>query len=86
MVSELANRFGLWSLLSALHVVPLFVPLLMPFIKILSTPKRAARVITKIVTDASSQTGVYYNAGGHLRQGEEEWDRSSRTGTCRLGL
>src|ERR1700726_2296050 len=29
-------------------VIPLLVPLLMPFIKILSTPKRAARVITKI--------------------------------------
>lgn len=50
-------------------VIPLFVPLLMPFLKILSTPKRAARVITKILTDASSQTGVYYNEGGHPMQG-----------------
>jgi NAD(P)-dependent dehydrogenase (short-subunit alcohol dehydrogenase family) len=46
-------------------VIPLLVPLLMPFIKILSTPKRAARVITKILIDASDQTGVYYNEGGH---------------------
>ena len=46
-------------------IIPLLVPLLMPFIKILSTPKRAARVITKILTDASGQTGVYYDEGGH---------------------
>ena len=46
-------------------VIPLLVPLLMPFIKILSTPKRAARVITKIVTDDSGQTGVYYDETGH---------------------
>ena len=46
------------------YIIPLLVPLLMPFIKILSTPKRAARVITKIVTDASGQTGVYYDEGG----------------------
>ena len=46
-------------------VIPLLVPLLMPFIKILSTPKRAARVIAKILIDASGQTGVYYDDGGH---------------------
>ena len=46
-------------------VVPVLVPLLMPFIKILSTPQRAARVITKILIDASGQTGVYYDEGGH---------------------
>jgi hypothetical protein len=37
----------------------------MPFIKVLSTPKRAARVITKVVINASCQTGVYYDEGGH---------------------
>ena len=47
------------------RIIPLFVPLLRPFIKILSTPKRAARVITKILIDASVQTGVYYDEGGH---------------------
>jgi hypothetical protein len=47
------------------YIVPLLVPLLMPFIKILSTPKRAARVITKILADTSSQTGIYYDEGGH---------------------
>jgi NAD(P)-dependent dehydrogenase (short-subunit alcohol dehydrogenase family) len=45
-------------------IIPLLVPLLMPFIKILSTPKRAARVITKILIDASGRTGVYYDEKG----------------------
>jgi NAD(P)-dependent dehydrogenase (short-subunit alcohol dehydrogenase family) len=45
-------------------IVPVMVPLLTPFIKILSTPKRAAGVITKILTDASAKTGVYYDEGG----------------------
>jgi len=47
------------------YIMPLLVPLLMPFMKILSTPKRAARVITKILTDKSGQTGMYYDEGGH---------------------
>ena len=47
----------------------LLVPLLMPFMKFLSTPQRAARVITKILTDASSRTGVYYDEGGHPMDG-----------------
>jgi NAD(P)-dependent dehydrogenase (short-subunit alcohol dehydrogenase family) len=46
------------------YIIPPLVPLLMPFIKILSTPKRAARVISKILIDASGQTGVYYDEGG----------------------
>jgi NAD(P)-dependent dehydrogenase (short-subunit alcohol dehydrogenase family) len=50
-------------------VVPLLVPLLMPFIKILSTSKRAAREITKILVDTSGHTGVYYDEGGHPMQG-----------------
>jgi NAD(P)-dependent dehydrogenase (short-subunit alcohol dehydrogenase family) len=45
------------------------VPLLAPFIKVLSTPKRAARVITKILIDTSGKTGVYYDEGGHPMQG-----------------
>jgi hypothetical protein len=32
------------------YVIPLIVPLLMPFMKFLSTPKRAARVITKVLS------------------------------------
>jgi hypothetical protein len=41
------------------------VPLLMPFEKVLSTPKRAARMITKVLINASGQTGTYYDEGGH---------------------
>ncbi|HEX4183846.1 MAG TPA: SDR family NAD(P)-dependent oxidoreductase [Caulobacteraceae bacterium] len=41
------------------------VPLMAPFVKVLSTPKRAARVITKILIDTSGQTGVYYDEGGN---------------------
>jgi hypothetical protein len=41
----------------------------MPFIKILSTPKRAAREITKILINASGQTGVYYDEGGRPMRG-----------------
>ncbi len=50
-------------------IIPLLVPLLMPFIKILSTPKRAAHVITKILIDASGQTGIYYDERGQPMQG-----------------
>jgi hypothetical protein len=50
-------------------LIPLLVQLLMPFIKILRTPKRAARMITKVLIDASGQTGVYYDEGGHAMQG-----------------
>jgi NAD(P)-dependent dehydrogenase (short-subunit alcohol dehydrogenase family) len=50
-------------------IIPLLVPLFMPFFKILSTPKRAARVITNILIGAFGQTGVYYDEGGHPMQG-----------------
>jgi NAD(P)-dependent dehydrogenase (short-subunit alcohol dehydrogenase family) len=40
------------------------LPLRAPFVKTWSTPKRAARVIAKIVTDGSGKTGVYYDNGG----------------------
>jgi NAD(P)-dependent dehydrogenase (short-subunit alcohol dehydrogenase family) len=46
-------------------IIPLLVPLLMPFMKFLSTPKRAARLITKVLIDASDRTGVYYDEGAH---------------------
>jgi NAD(P)-dependent dehydrogenase (short-subunit alcohol dehydrogenase family) len=41
------------------------LPLLAPHIKYWSTPKRAAHVATKVLIDASGQTGVYYDEGGH---------------------
>lgn len=47
------------------HIIPLIVPLLMPFMKVLSTPKRAARLLTQVLIDASGKTGVYYDEGGH---------------------
>ena len=50
-------------------VVPLIVPMLMPFIKISSTSKRAALEITKILIDTSGRTGVYYDEGGRPMQG-----------------
>ena len=51
------------------YVIPRLVPLLMPFMKILSTPERAAHVITRILTDASGQTGIYYDERGQPMQG-----------------
>ena len=47
------------------YIIPLLVPLFMPFIKVLSTPKRAARMITKVLINESRQTGVYFDEGGH---------------------
>jgi NAD(P)-dependent dehydrogenase (short-subunit alcohol dehydrogenase family) len=41
------------------------LPLLAPHIKNWSTPKRAARVATKVLLDDSGQTGIYYDEGGH---------------------
>ena len=64
-----ARDAGAFVLLLQRSIIPLLVPLLMPFIKILSTPKRSARVITKILIDESGQTGVYYDEGGHPMQG-----------------
>jgi NAD(P)-dependent dehydrogenase (short-subunit alcohol dehydrogenase family) len=55
----------------AKFILPLFVPLLMPFIKVLSTPKRAAKVIAKILTDESDKTGVYYDEHGQPMLGSE---------------
>jgi NAD(P)-dependent dehydrogenase (short-subunit alcohol dehydrogenase family) len=37
---------------------------LAPFIKYWSTPKRAARVITTVLTDDTDRTGVYYDENG----------------------
>jgi len=45
-------------------IVPLLVPLFQPFFKILSSPKQSARVITKIATDPSTKTGVYFDEKG----------------------
>jgi hypothetical protein len=41
------------------------LPLLAPHIKYWSTPKRAARLESKVLIDTSGQTGIYYDEGGH---------------------
>jgi NAD(P)-dependent dehydrogenase (short-subunit alcohol dehydrogenase family) len=51
------------------YIIPLLVPLLMPFVKILSTPKRAARVITEAVLNERGETGVYYDGRGQPMPG-----------------
>ncbi|MFZ0678028.1 SDR family NAD(P)-dependent oxidoreductase [Candidatus Binatus sp.] len=40
------------------------LPLLAPFMKYWSTPKRAGRVATKVLINASGRTGIYYDEGG----------------------
>jgi NAD(P)-dependent dehydrogenase (short-subunit alcohol dehydrogenase family) len=46
------------------YVLPILVPLLMPFMTFLSTPQRAARVITKALLNERGETGHYYDEGG----------------------
>ncbi|MEE4543475.1 SDR family NAD(P)-dependent oxidoreductase [Streptomyces sp. V4-01] len=45
---------------------------LAPVTKYLSTPKRAARMITEVLTDESGRTGVYYNENGKPMQGSAQ--------------
>jgi len=45
------------------------LPLIAPFQKSWSTPKRAGRIGAKILTDESDQTGVYYDDGGKPMRG-----------------
>jgi NAD(P)-dependent dehydrogenase (short-subunit alcohol dehydrogenase family) len=49
------------------YILPMFTP----FVKYWSTPKRAARVITKILINEAGQTGVYYDDGGHPMLGSK---------------
>jgi len=52
------------------HVLLNYIlPLLAPFMKYWSNPKRAARVATTVLLNASGQTGIYYDDGGHPAQG-----------------
>jgi NAD(P)-dependent dehydrogenase (short-subunit alcohol dehydrogenase family) len=48
------------------------VPLLVPFVRVLSTPRRAARVIVKIMLDTSNRTGVYYDQDGAPMKGSKQ--------------
>jgi len=43
-----------------------------PFVKYWSTPKRAARVVTAVLTSESSQTGVYYDENGKPMAGSAQ--------------
>jgi NAD(P)-dependent dehydrogenase (short-subunit alcohol dehydrogenase family) len=54
------------------YIFPLLVPILMPFIKILSTPKRAARVITKVLLNETGETCVYYDEKGNPMLGSAQ--------------
>ena len=42
---------------------------IVPFMKYGSTPRRAALVLTKILTDESGRTGMYYDEKGHPMSG-----------------
>lgn len=53
------------------YIVPLIVPMLMPFIKILSTSKRAAQEISKILFNNTRQTGIYFDERGRSMRGSE---------------
>jgi NAD(P)-dependent dehydrogenase (short-subunit alcohol dehydrogenase family) len=52
--------------------VRIAVPLLLPFIKVLSTPQRAARVLTRILIDPSGATGLYYDESGQPMHGSTD--------------
>jgi NAD(P)-dependent dehydrogenase (short-subunit alcohol dehydrogenase family) len=45
------------------------VPLLMPFMRFLSTPQVAGRLLARLVSDTSGRTGVYYDEHGEPMSG-----------------
>jgi hypothetical protein len=49
-----------------------FAAPLAPLIKYWSTPKRAARMITGVLTDRSDRTGVYYDENGQPMVGSAQ--------------
>jgi hypothetical protein len=53
-------------------VVPLLVPLFMQFMKILTTSKRAGRVLSGLLMDTSGRTGVYLDEGGKPMRGSPQ--------------
>jgi NAD(P)-dependent dehydrogenase (short-subunit alcohol dehydrogenase family) len=59
--TDLGRDANVFLRLLAKGILPLFAP----FMKYWSTPKRAGRVATRILTDTSGQTGVYYDENGH---------------------
>jgi NAD(P)-dependent dehydrogenase (short-subunit alcohol dehydrogenase family) len=51
------------------YLVPLLVPLLMPFVKILTTTKRAGRMLSALLMDDAVKTGVYFDERGKPMRG-----------------
>jgi NAD(P)-dependent dehydrogenase (short-subunit alcohol dehydrogenase family) len=72
LTSGLSRDAGAFVRVLSKYVIPLLVPLLMLFIKILSTPKLAGRVIARIMTSDSGSTGVYFNERGQPMQGSAQ--------------
>jgi len=56
---------------AAAQVVGKVMSVFAPFLKYFSTPKRSARVITKVLTD-SETTGVYYDENGRPMRGSKQ--------------
>ncbi len=50
-------------------IMPLLVPLFMPFMRILSTPKRSGRMISGILVNASAGSGTYFDERGRSMEG-----------------
>lgn len=59
-----ATALGREANASVRFILKHILPLLVPVMKYWSTPTQAARVITKVVLNASGQTGVYYDDEG----------------------
>jgi NAD(P)-dependent dehydrogenase (short-subunit alcohol dehydrogenase family) len=64
----LGRDANLFLRLIAKGILPLFAP----FVKYWSTPRRAARVCTSILTATTGETGVYYDENGHPMQASEQ--------------
>ena len=64
-------------------VLKYILPLLAPFKKNWSSPKRAARVVTKILINASGQTGIYYDDRGSPMLGSAARARPEVSGSRR---
>jgi NAD(P)-dependent dehydrogenase (short-subunit alcohol dehydrogenase family) len=64
LTTALSRDSGPFVRFLARYFIPLLVPLLMPFIRVLSTPRRAARVIIKAVLNKAGKTGIYYDERG----------------------
>lgn len=58
--------------LPAAGLIAALTPVLMPFIPVLSTPRRAARVIVRTLLDQTAGTGVYYGERGQRMQASDQ--------------